>query len=1069
MTERLTLALVDSFGEERYQKSLDIAKGWLLRSVFTQIETGRSDVRASLSEDELALVVHSLSVAELIALEFMDIASNDRGDDEQSKAFQSACIDAFYLTRALPAPRDTTEKIKRLLRMASFAALGDRTADIARWLREQEMPSSPVGEEWPVRLFHTISEAFLRIIRKGGWDDLHFAAIAIAELRDLQKEFEQTYLDSVGDCQHVAAIELVSLYHLAKAIEILGSYCAKGAPKDVVDDLKFQFHQAIKAASTGSLVELEVLLRWVRAASLRLAQNSVWWLLRSFNSQISEHVKNIAAESRAQPMLELLPPQRRAILDDGLLDPAHRAVVVQMPTSSGKTLLAEFRILQARNSFPNSWIAYLAPTRALVSQIALRLRKDLGPLGVEVECAAPALEVDVFEEEWLESNTDADIVVTTPEKLDLLIRGQKRDSSKRPLGLVILDEAHNIADRERGLRSELLLAMINREFPDAQFLLLTPFVPNGSELASWLDADRSRSIEVLAADWQPNDRAFGLVYPEGSRRDWGLRFRSLHTMPSNVEVERPLALENGRPPLSMPVSEVRRSKSRVAAATARMLARRKNSSTIVLADSPNSTWRIADCLYSDSSVAEGGVSDRVQLVQRFLEAEYSRDFQLIDLLERGIAVHHAGLSPEVRFLLEWLTELGEIDILVATTTLAQGVNFPVSSIVLATHYHYQPYKGTVPMKAASFQNLAGRAGRLFQDTLGIVAFASQDKNDEAIEEFVMTQVGELVSTLEEMVNDVLRLGWDLNLSSLVKSDSRWTAFGQYLAHSYRQLDDHERFVGDTEKLLRSTWGYRRLEKNHPVAAEQLIDATRDYALSLKKMGGGVLQLVDTTGFSAETVMEILSQKKLIPKEASEWSPSKLFAASGALPKMIGMLLDVRELGLEAESGRENQRIADVMAAWVGGKSVAEIARLFYSDEDFTKSITLCCTELFRKLTQNSAWGTGALMALSELDLANLPSDQVDEIRSIPAMLFYGVSTANGVLMRTLDVPRSTAEAMGEFFKSEDVDPNVSRITQARRWLSNQPATVWDSAKPNNSKMSGSDYKQIWQILNGEFG
>jgi replicative superfamily II helicase len=70
-----------------------------------------------------------------------------------------------------------------------------------------------------------------------------------------------------------------------------------------------------------------------------------------------------------------------------------------MPTSSGKTLLAEFRILQAINSFPGCWIAYLVPTRALVNQIALRLRRDLEPLRLTVESAAPVQEVDVFEEE----------------------------------------------------------------------------------------------------------------------------------------------------------------------------------------------------------------------------------------------------------------------------------------------------------------------------------------------------------------------------------------------------------------------------------------------------------------------------------------------------------------------------------------------------------------------------------------------------------------------------------------------------------------------------------------------
>src|SRR5437870_21206 len=100
------------------------------------------------------------------------------------------------------------------------------------------------------------------------------------------------------------------------------------------------------------------------------------------------------------------------------------------------------------------------------------------------------------------------------------------------------------------------------------------------------------------------------------------------------------------------------------------------------------------------------------------------------------------------FLVEWLTEEGDVRVRVATTTLAQGVNFPVSSIVLATHYLYQPNRGKQEMSPAAFRNLAGRAGRLFQDTLGIIAFATQEKDDAVIEPFVSRQVQELASVLE---------------------------------------------------------------------------------------------------------------------------------------------------------------------------------------------------------------------------------------------------------------------------------------------------------------------------------
>ena len=111
----------------------------------------------------------------------------------------------------------------------------------------------------------------------------------------------------------------------------------------------------------------------------------------------------------------------------------------------------------------------------------------------------------------------------------------------------------------------------------------------------------------------------------------------------------------------------------------------------MLADSPGTTWNIAEIL--SEGAGPHPESDRVELVKRFAATEIAEDFRLGDILDKRIAVHHAGLSPELRYLVEWLTEEGDVQILVATTTLAQGVNFPVSSVVLATHFLYQPKPG----------------------------------------------------------------------------------------------------------------------------------------------------------------------------------------------------------------------------------------------------------------------------------------------------------------------------------------------------------------------------------------
>ena len=90
-------------------------------------------------------------------------------------------------------------------------------------------------------------------------------------------------------------------------------------------------------------------------------------------------------------MFELLPPQWAALAEQGFLDPAKTAVVVDLPTSNGKTPLARFRILQALNRFDadNGWVAYGAPTKVRVAQLARRIRIDFGPFELGVGRAAP--------------------------------------------------------------------------------------------------------------------------------------------------------------------------------------------------------------------------------------------------------------------------------------------------------------------------------------------------------------------------------------------------------------------------------------------------------------------------------------------------------------------------------------------------------------------------------------------------------------------------------------------------------------------------------------------------------
>jgi hypothetical protein len=1058
-------------GREGLKAQATAANVLLAKAILARIAARAQDTPCTIPTDQRNQLEDALH---LIELRCLDLASAWRRDSRSTEGveFRDYCSLAFDIRRVLPLGETDEDRVKSAVRLASVAVLGDRSADIRRCLVENPWPVPDVRADeagWPRTVLFRIADAFLRVVRKKDWADLHAIAQVIAELREQQRQYERDYLGQSNGVRQLAAIELVAFYQLAKAVEMLGVFVGKGTPHTALDDVDFHLSRAVKAADSAGIIELALLLRWIGMAARSLIRVTIWHQMAAYNHQMSRFKQALTDELQTRPLFELLPPQRDAIQE--VMNTGNRAVVVEMPTSSGKTLLAEFRIIQTKVNVANAWIAYLVPTRALVNQLTIRLRRDLGFLGFKIEQATPAYELDPLEEELLAAPGSFDVLVTTPEKLDLLIRGGIAATEGRPLGLVVLDEAHNLGDGERGLRSELVLATINRESPDTHFLLLTPFVPNATELATWLDDERSRCVTPsLAVNWQPNDQMIALAYPKGRARAWGLELKPLHVsqphrMPISFDERVALDAERER---ATTFSQATSSRLGVAAHVAEALAGR--GSSIVLAYSPTDCWDLAAKL---APMLPEKRSDKLDLVREFVAAECGADFALHALLGKGVGVHHSGIPQEIRSLLEWLTEEGEIVSLVATTTLAQGVNFPISNVILST-YHKPVRIGPAfikeKMRPDEFWNIAGRAGRLLHDTLGLVLFASKTPDDAALQDYVNERVVALASALEEMIADTIEKGWDLDLRRLVRNDAKWSSFVQYLAHCYKSVGDHARFLTDTEKLLKRTYAYHRLSEHQPELAEQLIESTRIYAEQLKNLRPGVLTLVDSTGFCPESIMDLLANKDALSLKVEDWSPSRLFQTGGeGMKGIVGALLKVPELSFPTIGGGEGHSIASMLEMWVSGKTLRQIADHHFADiDDLQRRLTECCRTVYRDLTHQGAWGFGAMQHMSGLDAAELPPDLRAEIRSVPSKIYYGVPTVEAVLMRSLGVPRSVSVVLGDRFKqAAPGDAPAPRLQQARAWLTAASDDLWqDVAREAGSPMDGQRTRRVWSIITG---
>ena len=1074
---------VSAIGQPNLERATQLANERLARqAVGRQIafKFDQNDTRDDLAGSEEDLLGRVALAFELAALEGLDDLVHS-GGAPQGLGEQAAAAShrAFELRRLLPVPTEPAGRILAVLQLSALAYCGDRWPDLRRWYvaNENSLKAPSVADvQWDTRVLYRLFHCWVRLFRKRGWDDLDRVREIIAGLRDDQVEHEQRQFQEGSNAENKAtALRLIAMYHWAKGTEVLARYILHGDSANPAVDLDKHFEAGSKAAASVGDAGLEVLLRFLHASAHVMVRNSLWWAVRRVNSKTSEFVRSLAKRDH-QPMFQLLPPQRAALLEQGLLDQAKTAIVVDMPTSGGKTLLAQFRILQALNQFRDAggWVAYVAPTRALCAQITRRFRRDFQPIGIRVEQLTSAVEVDAFENEILTANDGFDVLVSTPEKLSLAIRNKRIE---RTLSLLVMDEAHNLEAEERGLRMELFLATVKRDCPDANFLLLMPFVEGTHDIARWLAHDDSaaNAISLGASAWKPNERILGIykaVVDESKPAGWHLEFETLTVTPKAMRLKGTHRVGGVRP-LGVAKSQViwkgdQDGFSTQTAAIASALCQRGTS--IAIANRISSVWAMARLLEKSLPAIEDLDQD-VRLVQDFLRTEIAEDFELVEMLDHGIGVHHAGLSDETRALMEWLAESGQLKVLCATTTVAQGIDFPGSSVFLASKTLPGTHK-SVEMTPREFWNLAGRIGH---DSLGVVGIAEGRDRSEIVK-FVQATTGALVSRLVTLVDDLAREGKLAGLADVLWKD-QWEDFRCYVAHLCAEAKNLDAVLWDSEKLLRNTYGYTTL-RSDPTRREQadaLLSATRVYA-SKYVNSEGLAQLADSTGFSPEGVQKAISglnalEKKLRP---DDWVPESLFGSEGRMSDLFGIMLNVpqikRQLADSIGGSGDKGELSGIARDWVNGNGIKDIALRYFSkdtDPSDTRAITEACRTIYRGIASGGAWGVSGIGAVAG-EGQKLNEDERRRLDALPAMIYHGVRSEEGVLMRMNSVPRSVAVKVGTLYReSNGTAASHYSIGHAREFLKGMDAATWGRVRPASSALSGDGYRRVWRILSGE--
>jgi superfamily II DNA/RNA helicase len=367
--------------------------------------------------------------------------------------------------------------------------------------------------------------------------------------------------------------------------------------------------------------------------------------------------------------LDTLPFAPYPVQEEALLAwfTSDQGVLLCAPTGTGKTVVAEAALFEALHTRKTAY--YTTPLIALTEQKFRELQSKAVAWGFHPH------DIGLVTGNRKE-NPQAPILVVVAEILfNRLLHREAFDFSRT--ASVVMDEFHSFNDPERGIVWELALGLL----PDhVKTLLLSATVGNAVEFISWLRQSHNRRLDLVQSD----------------QRKVPLTFRWVGDALLNEHIQQ------------MAAGPVRYTPA------------------LIFCFNREECWTVAEQLKGKGLLADG---QQAALAKQLAHYDWSQGAgpKLKQVLLRGVGVHHAGILPKYRRIVEDLFQQKLLSVAVCTETLSAGINLPARSVVLPTLLKGPPDKKRLIAPSAAHQ-MFGRAGRPQFDDEGYV-FALPHEDD----------------------------------------------------------------------------------------------------------------------------------------------------------------------------------------------------------------------------------------------------------------------------------------------------------------------------------------------------
>lgn len=730
--------------------------------------------------------------------------------------------------------------------------------------------------------------------------------------------------------------------------------------------------------------------------------------------------------------------------------------IIKMPTSAGKTFISEILLLNSFIRNENSKAVYITPYLSLTNEINESL-SSLEKLGFTLSNMTKSYEIDEYENLWVE---EADVLIATPEKIDLLYRNEKEFFNN--VSIIIIDEGHIIGDNgKRSVLVELLISKLKMNLKNTRFIFVSAMMTENDtkSLSQWITYKEHNVLEspmINGKVWEPTRRLIGyLNYKDGKGT---IRYTEREMFIPNVIKQNNYSCTNPKSGRENTRKFPRNdNKSDMSVELAYNLI--SDGNILIFTSQARHTISIGKSflkLFKLKNLDNDEIDIKFINNQKLPSLSVSNkllgeNHVVSKCLHYNIGIHNGDLPEELRKSIESDFKNKKLKVLIASNTISHGINFPIKNTII----HALNYNDAENISKRDFWNLVGRTGRAGKETEGKVLFVVRNQRDKRRfwEYTNKMNIEKLNSRLLEIVQEIIASS---NLADIhVQEEIEPLLFDILIEESLDSLD--EMVIEKTLKnslfyiqsdYMQKEYLFKRLNHSGNVFYSEVTDK------KLRNIYSKTGLTLKSNQLISKYVLENFDDFAcLIHSDDEESLLYHIFNLFPSLKEMINDKLNDKKK--EINFFKENKdALMDITLKWVDGGSISDLIKLWADYFDDEKLHIF----LNNSLQYNFSWGIHSLLEILIYHLNdeneykfggidNLP----DNIRNLSSYVKYGLNNPEACKCKNMGIEnRETCiKLVDEYFNKNESN-----------WIFN----IDFNDLKDNPNFTDSEKKEIVQIL-----